>query len=437
MNKIVILGAGMAGFGAAYKFSQVGYSPMIYEKEDYPGGKAASFEKDGFIFDEGPHISFTKDERIQVLFAESIKNNYETLQVGVNNYWKEHWIKHPAQVNLYGLPKDLVVNIIDEIIQAKYKETTDIETFQDWLFSSFGETFSKTFPIKYGLKFHTTHANNMSTDWIGPRVYQPEIKEVLQGALSDVTKDVHYVSHFRYPRKGGFKSYLNSFKKSSDYVLGHKLIELDHNRKELLFENGEKVNYDHLVSSIPLPELISIIKDVPKTVLEASKLLACSTCVIVNLGIDRSDISESQWSYFYDDDIVFTRLSYPHMQSINNVPEGCGSIQVEIYFSKKYKPLKSNPDDFIELSINDLQKCGLLKEGDNILYQEAKIIEYANVIFDLDRSENLKIVHDYLDNIGIKYCGRYGEWGYQWTDESFKSGEAAAQKVINKIKNKF
>ena len=55
-------------------------------------------------FDEGPHVSFTKHERLQKLFADNVDNKYETLHTKVNNYWKGHWIKHPAQVNLYGLP---------------------------------------------------------------------------------------------------------------------------------------------------------------------------------------------------------------------------------------------------------------------------------------------------------------------------------------------
>ena len=51
---------------------------------------------------------------------------------------------------------------------------------------------------------------------------------------------------------------------------------------------------------------------------------------------------------------------------------------------------------------------------------------YANVIFDLERDAALETVHGYLDDIGIAYCGRYGDWGYMWTDESFISGERAA-----------
>ena len=43
----------------------------------------------------------------------------------------------------------------------------------------------------------------------------------------------------------------------------------------------------------------------------------------------------------------------------------------------------------------------------------------------------LKTVHGYLDDLGIAYCGRYGDWGYMWTDESFISGERAAEKALS------
>jgi hypothetical protein len=32
-------------------------------------------------------------------------------------------------------------------------------------------------------------------------------------------------------------------------------------------------------------------------------------------------------------------------------------------------------------------------------------VEYANVIFDLDRAKAL--VHGFLDDVGIQHCGRY------------------------------
>jgi hypothetical protein len=71
-----------------------------------------------------------------------------------------------------------------------------------------------------------------------------------------------------------------------------------------------------------------------------------------------------------------------------------------------------------------------LREEDTILFRDVMHIKYANVIFDLERAEALKIVHGYLDDVGIAYCGRYGDWAYIWTDEAFMSGEKAADKVL-------
>ena len=81
----------------------------------------------------------------------------------------------------------------------------------------------------------------------------------------------------------------------------------------------------------------------------------------------------------------------------------------------------------------DLHRCSILREQDEILFREAVHVPYANVIFDLDRAEALPIVHDYLESIGVVVCGRYGEWGYHWTDESFISGETAAQKILDRL----
>src|SRR5262249_43677069 len=98
-----------------------------------------------------------------------------------------------------------------------------------------------------------------------------------------------------------------------------------------------------------------------------------------------------------------------------------------------YRPLTGSPDDCIEPVIRDLRKVGLLRDTDKVLYKAAMLLPYANIIFDLDRAAALKTVHGYLDDIGIAYCGRYGDWGYMWTDESFISGEKAADRAISSL----
>ncbi|HVO63572.1 MAG TPA: NAD(P)-binding protein [Terriglobales bacterium] len=431
MPKIVVLGTGMAGFGAAFRLHAEGIAPVMYDKNAYHGGHTASFRYDsGFLFDIGPHISFTKDPRIQDLFADSVDQQYETIQINLNNYWRGYWPLHPVQLHLHGLPEDIIVKVITDFVEERQAPERPVKNYANWLLTSFGRTFAESFPMQYTRKYHTTTAENMSTDWLGPRIYRPSLEEVLRGALSASAPQVHYITHFRYPSNGGFTSYLTKFVPMGNLKLNHQLLSVDPRARRLTFSNGVIAHYDALVSSIPLPDLIPMIQGAPLDVIEAAKRLACSTCVLVNIGVNRQDLSSAHMTYFYDEDICFTRLGFPHMLSASNALPGTGSIQAEVYFSAKYKPFSGAPEDWIEPVIRDLRRCGLLRDDDQILCKKAMLLRYANVIFDLDRAAALKTVHGYLDDLGIAYCGRYGDWGYMWTDESFKSGELAAERAL-------
>jgi protoporphyrinogen oxidase len=429
---IAIIGSGMAGLGAAYRLRSEGISATMYEKSSYYGGHTASFQYDGFLFDEGPHISFTKDTRIQDLLADAVDQKFQTIQIKLNNYWRGYWPRHPVQLHLHGLPEDVVVKVIADFVAESKKPERPVKNYAEWLVASFGKTFAELFPMEYTRKYHLNNADNLSIDWLGPRFYRPSLEEMLRGAVSPTAANVHYITHFRYPDEGGFASYLKKLVPTESLKLGHELVTIDPNSHTLFFSNGVIAAYDSLISSIPLPALIYMIRGVPQDVIDASRRLACSTCVLVNIGVNRQDLSEAHMTYFYDEDICFARLSFPHMLSPHNVPPGAGSIQAEVYFSDKYRPMTGTPDDWIQPVITDLRRCGLLRETDRILFSNALFVKYANIIFDLERAAAVDLVHGYLQDIGISYCGRYGDWGYLWTDEAFKSGEESAQKMIDK-----
>ena len=112
----------------------------------------------------------------------------------------------------------------------------------------------------------------------------------------------------------------------------------------------------------------------------------------VNIGIARNDFTPAAWTYIYDEDIVFTRLSFPHNMSPKTCPPGAGAIQAECYYSEKYRPLDVAPDDLIQPVIDDLIKIGMMRADDEILHRDARFIPHANIIFDLDREEALPIV---------------------------------------------
>jgi len=434
MSRVAILGTGMAGFGAWYRLRDERHDVVLYDKNETPGGHTRSWTfAPGFTFDEGPHVSFTKDERIQEILAEAVDGEFEEVQYQLDNYWRGHWVTHPAQCNLHGLPVDVVTKVIADFVAQDDEPETPIENYEDWLVASYGRTFAEEFPTAYTEKYHTTHPRNLTTDWIGPRMYRPSLEEILRGALAPAAPNVHYVTGFRYPKRGGFGGYLEKFVAAAPIRCGHEASRIDPRRKSIRFSNGDEVGYDQLVSSVPLPDLLRLVEGVPTDVQEAGSRLACSSCVLVNVGVSRPDVTDKHIKYFYDRDIVFSRLCFPHLMSPDNAPLGTSSIQAEVYFSRKYMPLDTSPEDLVEPVIRDLVRCGLIEDEREVLYKGAVFCEYANIIFDHERERALETVHGYLAELGIAWCGRYGDWAYFWTDDSFKSGERAAETALARI----
>lgn len=434
MKKVVIIGAGFAGIGAAYRLYCNKIYATIYEQKSYSGGNAASFTKNNFTFDTVPQISFTKNERIRNLFHGSIDYNVESIKTRINIFWRGYWIKQPILANLFGLPKNIAAKIINEYFDAKQNDDKLAGNLREWLYNTFGKTFTDTFATKYSEKYNTTSPDNLDILENKPKFNRPSFNDILLGAISNETKDSDYIADAYYPSSGGFVRFLDKIHSNfASIKFEHQVNLIDAKKKFVIFDNGRIEKYDHLISSMPLTELVNSIKGVPLRIRNAASKLAYTSCVIVNISVKRKNLSEVHQSLFYDHNIIFTRLTFSNMMSQNNSPENCENIQAEIYFSEKYKPLHLPPENFIEPTIFGLIKCGIVNEDDLIVYKEAKLIPFANIIFDFERGSNLSVVHNYLDEIDINYCGRYGDWENWMTDEAFISGENAAQKVINQI----
>jgi protoporphyrinogen oxidase len=428
---VAVLGSGMAAMGAAHTLREAGRGPVCFDARDYPGGHTATFAAgNGFLFDDGPHLSFTKDERIAELLATAVDGRYRTVQAVIDNVWQGRRIPHPVQLNLHPLPPELVVAVLTDFVSQTTMPPGEIRNYADWLVESYGRTFAETFPMVYGRKYHTTDPMNLTTEWLGPRMYRPDLREMLQGALDAPRGVKHYVTQFRYPEQGGFGAYLGGLRRGLDVRLNHRVVGVDPVERILHFPGGRRVIADAVVSSIPLPELVPLIHGVPDAVRDAAAALSFTSAMVVNIGVGRADLSPAHITYYYDEDLIFPRVNFPHMLSPHVVPPGAGSIQVEVYYSDRYRPLAMTPEQTVDRVVADLRRCGVLKPEDELLVAESRNIRYANVIWDHERANAVSTIHDYLDEIGLMRCGRYGDWDHSWTDEAFLSGERAGRDVV-------
>jgi protoporphyrinogen oxidase len=419
-EKILVLGAGISGLGAAYSAKKQGIGEvLVLEKDSDYGGMCGNFEISGFRFDRFVHLSFTKSDEVKRIFNLSVENTIEH-EPNPYNYYKTKWLKHPAQNNIYPLCENEKAMIIEGFKSRADIENNEVRNYEDWLRLQYGDYFAENFPMVYTRKYWMCEANELETKWIGERLYRPTLEEVLRGSSEFDTPNTYYAKKMYYPSKGGYKAYLTELVRDVHILFNAKASLIDIKNKKLVTEDGRIYLYNKLVSSLPLPELIKIISDAPKEVKDAAARLRCTSGYQVSIGLKGSDIPPYLWWYVYDSDIIAARIFSPSQKSPDNAPIGCSSLQFEIYCEKAQY---SNEDLYL-MSVGKLIQKGVINEA-NILFVDIRFEKYANVVFDHGIYENRKIIIDYLNSIGIKTIGRFGEWEYFWSDQSLLSGLGA------------
>ena len=423
---VAVIGAGLAGLATADGLARAGVSARVYEAAPSWGGHTRSETVRGFVFDEGPHVSFTQDERVRAVFARGAG---EVPEAGARilNWFEGRWVPHPAQVHLHGLDPDLVTRCITDMVTAR-SDPPAIANYADWLVAQFGRTFAETFPYRYTRKYWTVEPDQLGTDWVGSRVYPPSLEEVVRGALAPAPAGrFHYLSRFRYPRRGGYQSFLGELVRGADIRAGHEVTAVDVGRRELHIGDGTVHPYDRLVSTMPLDRLLPRLRGVrvPDDVRDAAAALLCTSVVLVDIALPRADLLDADWFYVYDEDICAARVHLPHRLSPGNAPPGSGSIQAEVYFSRT-RPLPLPADQLAARVVADLVRMGLVRDEDEPLFARHRVLEHANVVFDHRRRPALDVIEPFLDRCGILRAGRYGEWAYHWTDDATNAGWRAA-----------
>jgi protoporphyrinogen oxidase len=184
--------------------------------------------------------------------------------------------------------------------------------------------------------------------------------------------------------------------------------------------------YERLISSIPLPEYLELIDDIPSDVKVALQNLKWTSAAIISMGFNREDVAKHLWFYIYEEDILASRIHSPSLKSPNNAPDGCSSLQAEVYFSHNNGII--DPDKIMEEEISRYIQH-VFFDREDLLFSDIKIQKYANVVFDHEIYNNRKIVRGFLKYFGIETIGRFGEWDYFWTDQSLLSGKDSIDRI--------
>ncbi|AEF82365.1 protoporphyrinogen/coproporphyrinogen oxidase [Leadbettera azotonutricia] len=411
----LILGAGIAGLAYANEKRNKNEKTVIFEAESFPGGLCHSFKIQGLTFDSAVHLSFTTNNDARIFFDKTVYNRHEPLAF---NFYNGYWVKHPLINNMYPLDASDKTAYIKSFIERKKFEY--IQDYKDWLEASYGEEIAKRFYYVYTKKYWTVEPKDLSTTWIGSRLNVPDIEKILFGAFSPNTGNDYYAKEMRYPSgNGGYESFLKPLITGAAIEYNKKAVKIDLKGKVVQFSDRTIYGYDKLVSSIPLPELIEIIENAPSEIQYKAEKLKASKISLVSIGFNKPNIPKHLWFYIYDEDIMSARVNSPSIKSNDNAPMGSSSLQFEIYH---------HPDDIvdkekvIENTLYALKKMKICNE-DDIQFVDYRILPRGNVIFLQDMEKDRDKIKEYLANQRIDLIGRFGEWDYLWSDQSYLSGK--------------
>lgn len=411
---VAILGAGIAGLAAAKKASELGVNYEVYEASRNYGGLLDNFKVDGFRFDNAVHLSFASEPEVRCIFDLEPQIIHTP---NAKNFDCDKWLKHPVQNNLYPLSVDEKISLIKSFINRP--NNLEFDDYQSWLIHQYGEEIANKYPIRYTKKYWQHSADELSTTWIGNRLRRANIDELLFGAFSNKTPNDYYVNEMRYPINGGFKSFIAPLIKNININYDHEVILINLDDRIIKFKNGNEVRYSKIINTIPLPEFIQLCaSSVPSAVIDASKELACTSIDLISIGFNK-DIIRDLWFYIYDEDIYASRAHSPSVKSKNNVPKGTSSIQFEIYNPSKES--KFTVEELKENTLYALKKMGIAKEEDIIFMHHKKLL-WGNVVFKQGMENHRKIIMNYINDKSVKCAGRFGEWDYLWSNQSFMSG---------------
>lgn len=436
-EKIVILGAGPTGLGAAYRLQELGYKNWeIYERNSYIGGLAASFEDDkGFTWDIGGHVLFSHYDYVDKLVNELLGDEYLLHQRDAWVWVMNRWVPYPFQNNIRHLPKDKVAECLLGLSKIQGNRDNP-NNFEEWILSTFGEGIAKYFMLPYNRKVWAYPLESMDKNWIAERVSVIDIERVLKNVIYEQDdSDWGPNSQFKFPLCGGtgglFARFMPYIK--DHLTLGEEMIGVDVENKVIKFSSGREVSYNALINTISLDQFILRMTPKGDFLVEAAKSLKHNGVFSVGVGIKKPCPSNKCWIYFPDDNCCFYRATYFSNYSPNNVPEP------ERYYSLMCETSYSahNPEDkgrIVKKTIKGLVNAGLISDADKDLIETTYLVQadYAYPIPTLERDKALSIIQPYLEERGIYSRGRFGAWKYEIgnMDHSIMQGVEVADRIL-------
>ncbi|MBN1793650.1 MAG: FAD-dependent oxidoreductase [Candidatus Omnitrophica bacterium] len=428
--EVAIIGAGLAGLSCGYHLEK---EFCIFEKARHVGGLCTTKRVGDFYFDCDGHLLYFKQPAIKALVNSLLDKELIRHRRNSWIYSKGTYTRYPFQANTFGLPHETIKECLLGLIEVRKNKgrshNGQYEHFEQWIYHTFGSGYARHFLLPYNRKFWKFPLKQLTCEWLDGFIPVPSVEDSLEGALDDSKKLFGYNHHFWYPVHGGIQRLAEAFKeKIAQGSIGcnRAVGRIDLRRSLLEYNDGNKVSYKHLVSTMPLPELVKISGPHPRKVYEAKNKLKHTSILNVNFGINRPAATKKHWIYFPESDFAFFRIGFMSNFSPYAAPEGGSSVYVEFSYRKQSE---LNIQKMLHEAKLALRRLGFIDDFCDIAVEDHNLIPYGYIIYDKYCNQATCLLRDYFRNYNITPIGRYGLWRYLSMEDVIASGKTTAEKL--------
>jgi protoporphyrinogen oxidase len=423
--RIGILGGGLTGLTIALGLRA---EFEVLEKNEECGGLCRSLREDGFTFDYGgAHIIFSRDRRPVDFMMKVLGDNCVRGRRNNKVFFKGRFVKYPFENGLSDLPKEDNFECLYYYLKNDYPEPRN---FKEWLYYTFGKGIAEKYLIPYNEKIWNYDTGKMSLHWVEGRVPQPPLEDVIKSAIGIPTEGYTHQLYFYYPKTGGIQALIRAMESNIPSTSrSFKIARIEKGKAKWTVSNGkEEKEFDIVVSTMPIFDLVHALGNVPQAVLSAVNSLKYNSLITVMLGIDSPRINRFTAVYFPDKDFLPNRVGFPMNFSESNVPQGKSSLVAEITANEGDGVWELKDEDVIKHVADGLTERRIIDKK-RICYSQVRRSQYAYVVYDLDYQKNINIIREYMDSIGMKLCGRFSEFEYLNMDACVEKGVKLAEEI--------
>ncbi|MFN4160453.1 MAG: NAD(P)/FAD-dependent oxidoreductase [Stenotrophomonas sp.] len=339
-ERIAVLGAGPMGLAVAYQLARDGHQPVIFEADDRVGGMTASFDFGGIQIERYYHFHCTSDADFLTVLDElglASKMRWTQTRMG---YWfgkrLQAWGNPVALLRFKGL--GLVAKFrygLHAFLCTRRTDWTPLDHVEasGWIRRWVGaEAYEVLWRKLFDYKFYD-YADNLSAAWIWSR-----IRRIGRSRYSLMREKLGYLD-------GGSSTLLDGLhadilKRGGQVRLSSpaQRIVIDQGKVRGVEVGGERLAFDKVVSTVPLPFVPRLAPDLPELILARFRALnnIAVVCVIAKL---RCRVSENFWVNTNDPD-----MDIPGIVEYTNLrPMDAHIVYVPFYMPGEH-PKYAEPD---------------------------------------------------------------------------------------------